>query len=227
MFFVGALFTSCTASTDDTIQVFSSAYDFNVSRYDWSGDYADYKVKDSSQVWFQFDRTKVPEATGSDRQSVFLSGNNLSENLFLFIKKKITGLTPNTDYTIAFDVELTCDAGHLSGDSIRLKAGATMVEPKKTLQGEFMRMNIDKGPSDSNGNDMIIIGTIDTSVNNAGWQEYGSIQSGISSPQGLYVTAKTNASGDVWLILGIESQREGTISVYITKAIITFSASNR
>jgi hypothetical protein len=227
LFFVGISFISCTTSTNDAIQVFSSAYDFNVSRYDWSGDYADYKIKDSSQVRFQFDRKKVPEAMGSDRQSVFLSGDNLGENLFLFIKKKITGLTPNTDYTIAFDVELICEVGQLSDDSIWLKAGATMMEPKKTLQGEFMRMDIDKGPSSSNGQDMIIIGTIDTSANNTDWQEYGLIQSGISSSQGLYVTAKTNASGDVWLILGIESQHEGTISAYITKAIITFSVSNR
>jgi len=215
----------CTSTPEDDIRVFNSSYDFNDSQYEWSGDFTDYKIRDSSQVKFQFLYTNVPTNTPVSQRSLVLSGINTSDDLFLFIKKKITGLKPDTEYTIAFDVEMTCNSDKQSKDTLVLKAGASAFEPQKIIQGEYYRMNLDKGATGANGVDMIVIGKVGLNANNIS-QEYGVIQSGIEPSAYLYVKTKTNSEGDIWLILGTESIYAGVTTIYFTKAAFTFSVSD-
>ena len=70
----------------------------------------------------------------------------------MFIKKKITGLVPESNYTIDLKVDFASNAasnmvgvGGAPGEGVKIKAGAVSVEPIKVLNTpeNWYRMNID------------------------------------------------------------------------------------
>lgn len=146
------LFCSCSLSDDNpSISVFTASFDFSKSQDDWEGDFSDLPATDEDSTFYElkFAYTNLPSSLGS-KKSIMLSGNNHSDDLFMFIKRKITGLIPNTRYTLVFEIELASDApkgsvgvGGSPGESVYLKAGASEVEPTKVVQIDKYVLNVD------------------------------------------------------------------------------------
>lgn len=214
---------SCNTGSSDEISVFNSFYNFEDSSYGWSGGAADYSVKDSSNVKFDLVYTSATEKMAPVGRSLKLSGINAGGYLTMFIKKEITGLRPETNYTLAFDIELACDTDSTAGDAIILKAGATVAEPRAIEINQHVRLNIDNGLYNQNGRDMIVIDTVDVTATT---NEYGIVQSGDAPSKYVYVNAQSDAAGSLWVIIATESSAIGRSIVYYSKVAITFSASN-
>ena len=84
--------------------------------------------------------TNLPDPLDESKGSLKISGNNHSDDLFMFIKRKISGLAPNISYQVTYNMEFVSNvadnmagAGGSPGESVFIKAGATQVEPKKML----------------------------------------------------------------------------------------------
>jgi len=218
----------CSLSDDNQgISVFSLSFDFSQSEEGWIADFTDLSsnMDDSSLYELKYDYTTLP-ANLPTRKAIMLSGNNYSNDLFMFIKRKITGLVPNTSYTLVFEVELASNApkGTLGagapGDSVFLKAGASQFEPVKNIQGEKYVLNIDKGNQNTPGANAIVLGdiTIPTTV-----PEYTLITRNNAAPSSPFI-AKSNSAGEIWLMIGTDSSFEGTTTLYYTKVNVLFSA---
>src|SRR5688572_2583218 len=144
----------CSQSDDaPSISVFSASFDFNQSQDGWEADFTDLPayLDDTSFYQLKFEYTNLPSNLG-DRKSLMLSGDNHSDDLFMFIKRRVTGLMPNTSYNVVFKVELASNApagsvgvGGSPGESVYLKAGASGIEPKKIAESDRYVLNIDKG----------------------------------------------------------------------------------
>jgi hypothetical protein len=214
---------SCTADSGNEISVFNSSYNFDESQFDWSGGVADYPVKDSANVKFDFVYGLIPEAIAPVQRSLKLSGSNNGDYLTMFIKKQITGLKPETDYRLAFDIELACDADDASSETVILKAGATASDPTTIRTNDRFRLTIDKGAYAESGADMIVIDTVQV---NATTDEYGVTQTGDAPSKYLYVNVQSDNAGSLWVIIATESSGIGRSTVYYSKVAITFSASN-
>lgn len=220
----GIALWSCSAASSDEISVFNSVYDFENSSYDWSGAAADYSAKDSVNVRFDFVYTVAPDNIAPIRHSLKLSGTNPGDGyLTMFIKKEITGLRPETNYTLAFDIELACDTDSTASQAIVLKAGASITEPRAIEKNQRVSLNIDNGAYGQNGADMIVIDTVDVT---AAADEYGIVQSGDAPSKYVYVNARSDAAGSLWVVIATESSAVGRSIVYYSKVAITFSASN-
>ncbi len=159
-----------------------------------------------------------------------LSGNNHSDDLFMFIKRKVTGLNPNTSYTLVFEVELASNApkgsvgaGGSPGESVYLKAGASEIEPVKNVQGDQYVLNIDKGNQSEAGSNATVLGDIATPLTVA---EYTLITRNNASPSAEPLIAQSNSNGDIWLMIGTDSGFEGTTTVYYTNVKVLFSRHN-
>ncbi len=221
--FLGA----CSLSNDEDpgINVLSTSFDFNESKSGWEGDFADYKIVDSTLSELEFSYGSLPDNI-SNNKALALSGDNKGEHLFMFIKKKILGLTPNTEYTIVYDIEFASNApyGSIEADSVSLKVGATASEPKRIIDEDYYRLNIDKGLGGIGGSDMVVIGKI--GVENS-TQTYDLTTKGntISSAY-PYFAVKTNSLGEVWLIIGTDSAYKGRTKIYYSKVNVILSASN-
>jgi len=160
-----------------------------------------------------------------------LSGNNHSDDLFMFIKRKVSGLTPNTSYNLVFEVEVASNApegsvgiGGSPGNSVYLKAGASNIEPVKNIQGDQYVLNIDKGNQSDGGANAIVLGDIATPLTVA---EYALITRNNASSSAEPFIAESNSAGDIWLMIGTDSGFEGTTTVYYTKVKVLFSGHNQ
>lgn len=223
---------SCDLSADEGgILVFTHTFDFSKEQGDWIVDFSDFPVNptDSTDYELQSAYTDRPANLGANLKSIMVSGNNHSDDLFMFMKKRITGLSPNTDYAIVFDIELASNApkgssgiGGAPGESVFLKAGAIGMEPKALIDDDQHVLNIDKGNQASHGESTVTLGDIAVAPYTDG---YALITRTNSGSQTSFI-ARANSKGELWLIVGTDSGFEGITTVYYTRVNVIFSTAN-
>jgi hypothetical protein len=198
-------------------------FDFAQSDFGWAAGFADYPSDvDPDFYELQSDYRSRPANLGS-AGSIFISGHNHSDDLFMFIKKPLDGLSSKTLYRLIFHVELASQyptglggIGGSPGDSVWLKAGASPIEPTTVVdETNWYRMNIDQGAQSNSGRDALVLGTIAKPED--GTFDYALIQRD-NAINPMY--AWTSASGRLWLLVGTDSGFEGATSLYYTKIIV-------
>ena len=226
-----ALFCSCSFSDDNpSISVFTASFDFSQSQDAWQGDFSDLPANEDDSTFYELKvaYTDLPSNLGS-KKSMMLSGNNHSDDLFMFMKRKITGLIPNTRYTLVFEIELASDAakgsvgvGGSPGESVYLKAGASEIEPTKVVQSNQYVLNVDKGNQSTSGTNAITLGDIAIPAASSGFTLISRTNASSSTQPFM---AQTSSAGEIWVLVGTDSGFEGTTTVYYTKMNIVFSTS--
>jgi hypothetical protein len=218
--------------TSFSAQLIAQAYvfDFNSGDHGFIGGVSDFGVNMSGQHMFTFDNRPLPSPLPTNENGQYMSGVNPSDDLFMYMKKQITGLQPFTNYLVTFYVEFASiyptnafGVGGAPGEGVTMKAGVTKIEPDTMiiLKGEpFVVMNIDKGNQSNPGVDMDTIGHV-----------------GVSDTTTVY-TLKTNnnashpfsfttdGSGNAWIIVGTDSGFEATTSLYFTEITADFDIVN-
>ena len=188
----------------------------------WEGNFTDYQTPQDSLMKFTFEHTGLPKPLNETQKALRLYGENRSDDLFMFVRRRLTNLTPNKEYKLLFEVELatlhpagSIGIGGSPATSVFLKAGASATKPEKTKTGDAYGLNLDKGNQAEGGKDMVVIGDM---ANGKTTEEYTLIQ---RSNAGKPFTVKTDANGEVWLILGTDSGFEGNQSIYYTRIKVT------
>jgi hypothetical protein len=228
--------SACAMSEDanDSFYIVSYTADFSQSVDQWEADFADYPAGKDDSIRYELtsSKTSLPPTLASRQSALMISGNNYNNDLFMFIKRKVDGLSPNTAYTIVFDVQLASNTpgGETStindepGESIYLKVGAVPKDPKKVIHGDSYRMNIDKGNQGDSGADMTVIGNIGV-IGSTANSSYALVTRS-NSTNNAPITARTNSAGELWLIVGTDSAFKGTTTLYYTRIDVVFSANN-
>jgi len=220
LYFTIALFTivGCGNSNNDSVERKELNYQFISDKEGWLGDFADYPLGAEDFYELSHEYAMLPDPLDDTKGSLMLSGNNHSDDLFMFIKKNISGLSPNTNYSITFHIEFASNVadgmvgiGGSPGEGVTIKAGATQIEPIKELDiNNKYRMNIDKGNQVNSGKDMIVIGDFsnDTAHN---------IYTLKSVTNNIPFTVQTDKNGELWFTVGTDSGFEGITSIYYSK----------
>jgi hypothetical protein len=203
----------------DLAMVFS--WDFSQGTQGWQGGFADYPLGQEDFYNLDFGLRPLPSNVG-DEQALFITGDNRSDDLFMYFRNQVTGLTPNTNYSVTFDLELASNApdgsfgiGGSPANSVFLKAGATLVEPLPIVNDpieDFIRLNIDKGNQGQSGEDSVILG--DIAKPDDGTFDYALITRNNSTER---FTFRTDHVGNAWLYFGTDSGFEGTTALFYTK----------
>nr|WP_324257314.1 hypothetical protein [Cellvibrio fontiphilus] len=194
--------------------------DFNDTNSGWKSGFADYPA--GEEAFYELDAgvTNLPASLGENRKGYMLTGNNHSDDLFMFITKKFEGLEPNTRYKFQFKVRFGTNAqkncmgvGGAPGESVWIKAGASKTEPLAVNNGAGeLLMNIDKGNQAVGGSDAIILGDFANS------RECGDSNTSYMSKtlrsETIGLTSATAADGSIWLLLGTDSGFESTTTIY-------------
>ena len=217
-----ALF-SCNDKNREHPDPVEFAWDFNGGAEGWAGDFAGYPMEDEELYELTFEHDTLPEPLPQNQFALKLSGNNHGNNLFMFAKRKVTGLQPNTTYYITFTIEFASDvadetvvAGRLLGESIHVKAGAATAEPVKNSDSENMyHLNIDKGNQNEDGDDMVVVGNF---ANGTAQAVYA--LKTISNEKPFHVT--TGDNGELWIIIGTDSGFETTTTIYYNEVTVEF-----
>jgi len=199
--------------------------DFSTGYDGWTGDFADYPVTDSLFYELQFYRTTLPSPLDPNKYSLMISGNNHSDDLFMFIKRKITGLSPNSTYQLYISIDFASKypthavgVGGAPGEGVKVKAGASLLEPVKIKADSYYRMNIDKDNQGNPGADMDTIGHV-------GVTDTTTVYTMINrNNSGHLFTIKTDSKGEVWICIGTDSGFEATTTLYYKQITLTFNA---
>ena len=216
------VFAGCMSDSDSSaITIFSENFDFAADLHGWQHGFSEYPPKDSTAYELKY--AYVVEPTGTN--SIMLSGNNRSTNLFMYLKRKLGGLQPNTSYTLTFNVSLFSNGETglvgtpAASENVYLKVGATGIEPKSVIDQNLYVMNIDKGTQGESGDDMITLGNVSTPSGT-----YGQITRTNSTNADTPFQVKSNSRGEIWLIVGTDSGSTGTTTLYYSKVYVTLSS---
>jgi hypothetical protein len=184
----------------------------------WLPGFSDFSLQTASTNRVAEVRRLPSEVTGGGSYGYYLRGRNTSDDLFMFIKKPITGLEANQSYHVSFLVELASAApsncvgiGGAPGESVWLKVGATTQEPLALLEGDDIRFSADKGNQSSGGRDGVIAGDI---ANGVPCEQARGEFVLISRTARLQQAVQASISGNLWVFAGTDSGFEGTTEVY-------------
>jgi hypothetical protein len=189
----------------------SYSYDFSQGQQGWVGGESEYAVAMASEVNFVADMQPSPLAP--HQMTLHLYGNNVSDDLFLYATKQLTGLLANTSYSIDVKATLISDTGNVGGSSHAINLGASTIEPHSVLgvknSEPYYLMNVDIDGSSSSGSTIVISGDL----------------SGTGAPNPELLTFKTprpvvvqsDKNGTLWLLVGVDSAFEVLTEVYYTE----------
>ena len=196
---------------------------FNTSPLSWNGDFADYPKDSETFYELKYSHENLPAPLDQNAKGIRISGNNHSDDLFMFMKKKVSGLVPNRSYRMKIDVQLASNArkgdlgvGGSPGSGVILKAGMTVTEPQKVLENtsNHYRLNIDKGNQSGGGADVVVLGDVENGTDK---QDYALIE------RSGEFKGKADDKGEAWVMIGTDSGFEATTTLYYTKVKASFT----
>lgn len=223
----GCVLVACGSSTEPTLEPLlppDHVLDvrFNSGLGSWLAGIADYPPHLESHIGFVAEHVTPDDSRPG---GYFLSGNNGSDDLFMFIKSPVSGLEPGTFYEVRFDVEFgtnspsNCSgAGGAPGEGVWVKAGAVSFEPLSVLdeEDEYLRMNVDIGHQMNDGEHAVIVGDVGNGLDCIKeWREKE--LSGDTS-----VRAQADDEGRLWLLIGTDSGFESRTDIVFTRVTASF-----
>ena len=201
------------------------SFDFDNDAEGWVVGFADLPV-DYDQSVFELDHGHRPLPEGLEGSGIYVQGHNRSDDLFIFLKRQVGGLRPDTAYAVSASIDLATNVpagligiGGSPGESVFVKAGTSRVEPTvEEGDDRHLRMNIDKGNQAQGGRSMVVLGNVAHSQVTD--REYR-IKTLDSTDMPLMVD--TDSEGRVWLIVGTDSGFEGLTTLYYARIQYTLS----
>ena len=221
--FMLAGLAGCLEDSSEQSHQLTVTWDFAVDADGWTGDFADYPVGEASDYELIFEHTMLPSPLDIAEGALILSGMNMSDDLFMFIKTKVSGLKPRTTYRANFTVEFASDVpdnqagvGGSPGESVWIKAGATTVEPvPQEDEMGYYRMNIDKGGQSQGGSDMVVLGDFSNDTDRE-------VYTLITVNNDLPFMVTTDSIGGLWVIAGTDSGFEATTKIFYNTVRVSF-----
>ncbi len=217
------LFSSVVALPSETVVV---NCDFSTGWNGFSAGFADLPAKyDPLQYNLIGDIRALPANLGGG-DAMFLSGENHSDDLWMYAKKKITGLKPNTIYKLTMDLELASNVpeglvgvGGSPGEGVFVKVGGSTIEPREVTDSlGCLRMNVDKGQQATGGTAAKMVGNI-AKIGDATDQYARIYRDNRSSTQEV----TSSADGSLWVFFGTDSGFEAATSLYYTRLTAIFA----
>jgi len=201
-------------------------FQFAVLDPEWQAGFADVLVDQEDEVGFIGERRNLPGELGNPRPAMYLRGDNISDDLFMYWKRRLTGLTPSTTYDVTVGVEYAsnfpqgCTVGNAV--SVWIKAGLSEEEPQRILMPDgYYRMNIDKGEQSASGPTIINLGDIRNSQGGCDPNALYGINSRRSEIRHFRITS--SPVGAVWVIMGTESGFEAPHDIYFMRLRYEFT----
>lgn len=220
---------TASIAIQDPSQQTRLTFDFSKDDGGWKTGFADLPVAYQDQDYqINAKVATVNLNNGNEIHGMMLSGMNRSDDLFMFMHKKLdgaAGLKPNTDYEVKlrFDMatgegESSLGIGGGSASSVFVKAGVvdrepTAIEDKTDSKAPYYRLNLDKGNQSTDGKEVALLGDIAKPDAEKSGFELKSFE------RTFHV--KSNAAGELYVIIGTDSGYEGLTTLYFTNIDLT------
>ncbi|MBW3671469.1 MAG: hypothetical protein KY432_07325 [Acidobacteria bacterium] len=202
--------------------------DFRNGDEGWDAGFSDYSPANDANGSMELDSgiRQLPPGIMKHGSAFYVTGHNRSDDLFMFLKKKLTiedGIQPNQTYHVSYRVTVASNAGGEQcggigghpGFSVYLKVGGAGVEPQVLLidegTGPFYYLNLDKGNQSASGCAATVAGDISTGSDHC--YSDAPFHSLVREQRHLHVVT-ADSVGTVWLLVGTDSGFEGKTELY-------------
>lgn len=220
-------FSSCNKKDEAPSATVVLDSDFNKGANGWKAVFAEYIVRDSVFYELSSGIRTLPNPLDQTKKGFMLSGNNHSDALQMFLTKKLTGLAPQTNYTIETEIELasmypdgSVGIGGSPGNAVHLvskfaTSGYTLKQGKQEYDNIALVLNkVESVPESVLQMDM---GDVSIPSETNVYQLISRQKA--STP----VVVKSDLQGNLWAIIGTWSGFEGISTLYYTKIKITLT----
>ena len=218
------LFFMISCSKKDTFDPKETVFfddDFTTGTDSWIAGFADYPAGQETFYELRSFHATLPAPLDQADGAIFISGNNHSDDLFMYLKKEFSGLKPNTSYTAKFIVDVASNApsggvgvGGPPGDGVAFGIGVTTIEPLNVLANGYYRLNVDKGNQVNSGPARKVIGTIGNGYDT--WRYV------LLRKEGTF-SFTTDNTGKAWATVSTDSGFEATTFLYYSRIFIEFA----
>ncbi|KAA0989389.1 hypothetical protein [Dyadobacter aurulentus] len=217
---------ACNDEGLDAISTIDSSFETDFDG--WEPGFAEYSTKtDTSSLARRVGRPRLPFGLDTSQYAFMIQSNNHSDDIFMYLKKKVTGFKPNETYSVVFDIDLATNAaagsvgsGGSPASSVYVKAGASLREPATRLQGTEYTFTLDKGQQSQSGADGIVLGDLSNGTKDTTYV----LVKRTNADKPFMI--KANASGAIWFYVGTDSGFEGLTKLYYNRIRITAREEN-
>ena len=204
-------------------------FDFRDGAQGWEAGFAEYSP-DMMDMMLEAEIRPLPPELGVNGAGYYLQGMNHSDDLFMFLKRRLgtdDGVVPaGQEYRVMFTIVFASNApsgavgiGGAPGESVYLKAGASAAELDVYLDSadDHYRMNVDKGPGNGEGGEAAsIVGNIANGLSAEEGPRYVSLQ----RQHKHQYTVNASPDGELWLLVGTDSGFEGLTGIYYQSIVV-------
>jgi hypothetical protein len=197
-------------------------WDFREGAQGWAGGFADYYALQDPEV--DSGMRVIPDTT-PQRRGFLLTGQNDSDDLFMYLTRRISGnegLVANTSYHVTIEISFYSNRvagvrgqGGPPAEGVYVKLGGSTTTPTLVFDARSTnyRLNIDIGNQSNSGTDATVSGTIENGdvAENDGRHFLPVVR---SMPTPLAVTS--DPSGRISLLAGFDSGFQGRTTVFVS-----------
>jgi hypothetical protein len=196
--------------------------DFREGQRGWITGFADYSPV-SEGLDLDAGLRPLPAELGVEGTGLMITGNNLSDDLFMFLSKRLgpsNGIFPDQPYEVRFMITFASNVGEhcggiggSPGESVYLKAGASGEEPEVVLDplDDHYRMTVDIGSQAEGGAAASVVGNIVNGTMNC----FEGAPFVTVSRSHLHTSiVMSDHKGELWLLIGTDSGFEGRTTLY-------------
>jgi hypothetical protein len=220
------VFVGCNAllGPDERVQL---DFDLRTDDQGWVTGFADYPVGEDEQLQLEAGRRPLPEELEQTGEALYIAGMNNPDDLFMFLKRRVTELEPDAEYRASYEIVIASDGGTdcpgiggAPGESVYMKAGGAPIEPVPVIEDasgtEMWRMNVDKGHQAAGGEHARIIGDAANGSTQCLDTPYR-----LKTLRGNDIPITSAADGSLWLLIGSDSGFEGYTGLYYLEIHVT------
>jgi hypothetical protein len=201
----------------------TAEFDFTRGSAGWTGGSSDYSVAtEPVDVAVELRSASSPHRG----MALYMAGTNRSDDLFVYAKRRVSGLAPYTRYRVGFSIRFLTNvgsqcagAGGPPGEAVTVKMGASRQEPLTLQQGSDFVLNVDKGNQAASGSEAAALGHL--AAAGLGCSRASFVEKSLHRPDALSV--RTGGRGSAWLMIGLDSGFEGFSQAYIRSATFDFT----
>lgn len=185
----------------------------------WTEAFAGYAATaDSTQLDTVAATALLPRGLDTTQYGFRILSRYSKGNMFAYLKKRVSGFTPNKAYEMTLQVDLaTKYVASAVVDKVAFKAGVSPIEPLTKLVSGTYTFNLDKGTVAQPGKDVLLSGSIASTNQDTRYYTLSRY-----SNDGQPVTVTANSSGELWFYAGTDSDYKDTTIFYFDRIIARF-----
>ena len=219
---IAVAFSSCSTETTG-LQEMNLKFDFSKEYQGWTYDMSNYVEGEKQSIALACKYTRLPQPLNTEKSALLISAKNQGGDLFFYIRRQVTGLMPSTQYAIHFNMELASNAPSTNqfgnADDVHIKVGASANEPRTIKTGNVFNFSLDKGvKKDADGADLKVIGSLGNGTTEPVYTLFEKNSNNKS------IVATTDEMGNLWLVVGFDSNYKSRTSLFISRLNIQLQA---